>query len=180
MDHMMCKVVIILLTQKKTQVIRQSLEGFWAQDAFDGVKVFSEAAGLPEIASQLSEKISVYLHIKESVDDDGRWYLLLRTCAEYQGQSDIEELPVYLGQKWRSSALDLTCWVDDDSVNIEINGSSIGSVRRKYQVSVDGQQLLLTTTLVKTTVEEEHEFSSNNIDNEISCQRYFNRQMPMF
>jgi len=70
------------------------LEGFWAQDAFDGVKVFSEAAGLPDIAATLSEKINVFLHIHEAIDDDGKWYMLLRTCAEYNGQSDIEELPV--------------------------------------------------------------------------------------
>ena len=49
-------------------------------------------------------------------------------------QSDIEELPVYIGQKWPSESLELTCWADDDSLNIEIIGSMVGAVRRKYQV----------------------------------------------
>ena len=51
-------------------------------------------------------------------------------------QSDIEELPVYIGQKWPSESLELTCWADDDSLNIEIIGSMVGAVRRKYQVFV--------------------------------------------
>ena len=58
-------------------------------------------------------------------------------------QSDIEELPVYIGQKWSTESLELTCWADDDSMNIEIVGSIVGAVRRKYQVDFEAVSFLI-------------------------------------
>ena len=129
---------------------------------------------MPGLAIELSEKINVFLHIHETADE--RETLLIRTCAEYNGQSDVEDFPVYLGQKWRTTALELTCWVDDDSINIEIVGSTVGRVRRKYQISDDEQHLLLTTTLDRNADNS----SDNEPRNEISCNRYFIRRLPLF
>jgi hypothetical protein len=62
-----------LPSETSTQLIRNSIEGFWAQETSAGVQDFSKAAGLPEKAVEVSDKINVFLHIQELANEDGRY-----------------------------------------------------------------------------------------------------------